>query len=92
MARLATSLIGAALVIYGVIAALSPLPAGLVMVVLGLLTIASANPAARPLIRRLRARWRWFDALVAAAGKRDPRDFKEVADETAPPRDGDPSS
>lgn len=88
MARLITSMFGAALVLYGIVAAVSPLPLGIVCVAIGLLMIASANPAARPIIRRLRARWAWFDALVEAVGRRDPRDFKEVVEETEPPHDG----
>lgn len=84
MARLVTSLIGAVLVVYGVIAAISPLPAGVPLVVLGLIMIASANPAARPFIRRLRRKWRWFDAMVAAAGKAGPAHVKRVVRETEP--------
>ncbi|MGE0408206.1 MAG: hypothetical protein AB7P23_02965 [Amphiplicatus sp.] len=78
------SLAGFALIVYGVIAALSPLPLGLPFVVLGLLMIAGANPAARPLIRRLRARWRWFDRLVRLAGRHAPQEVKKTIDETKP--------
>ena len=84
IARIATTFVGAVLIIYGVIAAISPLPLGVVLVALGLVMIAGANPAARPLIRRMRARWRWFDRLVRAAAHRSPERFKGVIKETDP--------
>ncbi|GAB4529627.1 MAG: hypothetical protein Kow00133_18410 [Amphiplicatus sp.] len=84
LARLATSVLGAAFILYGIAAAVSPLPAGVVLIVVGLLMIALANPAARPLIRAMRRRWRWFDRLVEAAGKRAPERVKSVVEETDP--------
>jgi hypothetical protein len=83
-ARVATSLIGFALFAYGMIASFSPLPAGAPLVILGLLLIAAANPAARPLIRRMRRRWRWFDRLVRLAAARGPASVRTVETETAP--------
>lgn len=84
VARIATSLVGAALFVYGLIASFSPLPAGAPLVILGLLMIAAANPAARPVIRRMRKRWRWFDRLVRFVGKRGPPGVRSVAAETSP--------
>lgn len=83
-ARIVTSLVGLALFLYGVIAAFSPLPAGAPLVILGVLMIAAANPAARPVIRRMRKRWKWFDRLVRMVGKRGPPSVRSVAEETAP--------
>jgi len=83
-ARIITSLIGFVLFLYGMIAAFSPLPAGAPLVILGVLMIAAANPAARPYIRRLRRRWRWFDRLVRVVAKRGPTSVKSVEEETAP--------
>lgn len=84
IARIATTFVGAVLIIYGVIAAVSPLPLGVVLIALGFIMIAGANPAARPLIRRMRARSRWFDKLVRLAAHRSPPRFKEVIEETEP--------
>ncbi len=84
ISRLLTSLIGVVLLIYGVIAAISPLPLGLPLVVLGLIMIAAANPAARPLIRRMRRKWRWFDFLVRKVGRGAPERFHATIDETDP--------
>ncbi len=83
-ARIGASLVGFALFVYGLIAFFSPLPAGAPLVILGLLMIAAANPVARPFIRRLRRRWRWFDALVRMVAKRGPQTIKSVEAETAP--------
>ncbi|MGD9800945.1 MAG: hypothetical protein AB7V02_10145 [Parvularculaceae bacterium] len=88
-ARIVTSLAGLALFLYGMIAAFSPLPAGAPLVILGVLMIAAANPAARPIIRRMRRRWRWFDRLVRVVGKRGPTSIKAVEEETAPETSGD---
>ena len=82
--RIVTSLVGFVLIVYGVIAAISPLPAGVPLIVLGIIMIALANPAARPLVRRMRRQWRWFDKLVRFAGKRGPRDIQAVVEETEP--------
>lgn len=89
IARIATTFVGAVLIIYGVIAAISPLPLGVVLIALGFIMIAGANPAARPLIRRMRTRWRWFDRLVRLAAHRSPPRFKEVVKETEPPAHAD---
>lgn len=83
-ARVATSLIGLALFIYGMIASFSPLPAGAPLVILGVLMIAAANPAARPYIRRMRRRWRWFDRLVRLVATRGPEPVRQVEAETKP--------
>lgn len=82
--RVATSLVGFALFVYGMIASFSPLPAGAPLVILGVLMIAAANPAARPVIRRMRRRWRWFDGLVRVVAKRGPAAVQSVEAETAP--------
>lgn len=92
IARLLTTLLGIALVVYGAIAAVSPLPLGAPLIVLGLLMIAGANPAARPLILRLRRKWRWFDKLVEALAKSSPKNLKTLEEETDPDGDEDPDN
>lgn len=82
--RIVTSLVGAVLIVYGVIAAISPLPAGVPLIVLGFIMIALANPAARPLVRRMRRKWRWFDLLVQALGRRGPAGVRKVVEATEP--------
>ncbi|MAW80953.1 MAG: hypothetical protein CMI63_12005 [Parvularcula sp.] len=84
IARLATTLTGILLMIYGLIAAFSPLPLGAPLVILGLIMIAAANPAARPFILALRRRWRWFDFLVRKAARHSPKRYHETFEETDP--------
>lgn len=90
LARAATTIAGVLVVLYGVIAALSPLPLGLPLIPLGLIMIAAANPAARPMILWMRRRWRWFDKLVRFAARRSPKRFRETFDETDPQADPAP--
>lgn len=89
IARIITTFVGIIFIIYGAIAAVSPLPLGVVLIAVGLIMIAGANPAARPLIRRMRKKWRWFDKLVRLAARRSPEQFKEVIEETDPEADKD---
>ena len=84
LARLATTVSGIFLTIYGVVAAISPLPLGVPLIILGHLLIAAANPAARPLVLHLRRRWQWFDYLVRKASRRSPARFQETFEETDP--------
>jgi xanthosine utilization system XapX-like protein len=77
-------LLGALLAFYGLLAIPSPLPGGIVFLALGIIMIAAANPAARPVIRRLRRRWPWFNAIVKVAGKKGPKTVRMVVDETDP--------
>ena len=84
MARVLISLVGLLFVIYGAIAFVSPLPAGAPLVALGILMLALANPRARPMVRRLRRRFGWFDGLVRIVGGRTRGALKSVIEETAP--------
>lgn len=87
LSRIGATIAGALLMLYGLIAAFSPLPAGAPLVIAGLLMIAGANPAARPLIVRMRRRWRWFNKLVRVVGKGAPRRIADIARSTAPEED-----
>lgn len=84
IARIATTFVGVVLILYGIVAAISPLPLGVVLIAVGFIMIAGANPAARPLIRGMRRRFRWFDKLVRLAAHRSPPRFHEVIRETEP--------
>ncbi|MFN3960510.1 MAG: hypothetical protein ACK4NP_11410 [Parvularculaceae bacterium] len=82
--RIGATVAGFVLMTYGLIAAFSPLPAGAPLVIIGVLMIAGANPAARPLIVRMRRRWPWFNKLVRIVGKKVPRHIARVAQQTDP--------
>lgn len=92
ISRALASLIGAVLFLYGLIAALSPLPLGVPLMVFGFLVFAAANPYARPWLRRLRRRWSWFDVLVRQVGKRASDRFDDLIDETEPEEKEDAKS
>lgn len=85
LARIAASAIGVILILYGIVAAVSPLPFGVILIIVGFLMIAGANPAARPIIRRMREKWKWFDAIVDALGPRTSGTLHDVIEETDPP-------
>lgn len=84
LGRIGATISGLFLMIYGLIASFSPLPAGAPLVIIGLLMIAGANPAARPFIVRMRRRWPWFNKLVQLVGKRAPKHVVNVVDATEP--------
>lgn len=83
-ARIATSLLGLFLIVYGAVAVLSPLPAGAPLMILGLLMVSLANPRARPWVRKLRRRMRWFDRIARAIGGRSRGAVKALVEETDP--------
>lgn len=84
IARIATTALGIVFFLYGVIAAISPLPVGVPFAVIGLFMIAGANPAFRPVIRSMRRRWGWFDKLVRMVAPRTSGPVRDVIAETDP--------
>lgn len=84
LVRIIVTVAALVVILYGVIAALTPLPVGVLAIVLGLTAIALANPRARPLLKALRKRWRWFDSLVRAVAERAPERYRDPLRETEP--------
>ena len=82
--RVLVTIAGTVLFLYGVIAALSPLPLGVPLMVMGFLMIAGAVPATRPLLIRMRRKWPWFNALVRQISKRMPDRFGALQKQTDP--------
>lgn len=89
VSRVVTSFAGFFLIVYGAIAVISPLPAGAPLMIIGLLMLALANPSARPIVRRLRRRFRWFDGIVRKVAGRGKGDMKALLEETDPARKPD---
>lgn len=56
--KIALTFFAIALIVFGVIASVSPVPFGFVFIVLGLLLLAVVAPT---FMRFFRKRWRWFD-------------------------------
>lgn len=67
--RFLVSLFALLMIGFGLILTISPIPFGIVIVVLGFLLFASVAPAE---VRWLRRRWRWFDKTMHALEKRLP--------------------
>lgn len=67
--KLAVSIFALLLIGFGVVLTISPIPFGLVIVVVGFLLFATAAPAE---VRWLRRRWRWFDRAMHRLEKRLP--------------------
>ncbi len=84
ISRVLVSIAGAILFLYGIIAALSPLPLGVPLMVMGFLMIAGAVPATRPLLILMRRKWPWFNGLVRQISKRMPDRFGALQKETDP--------
>ena len=59
--RIAVSIFALLLIGFGVVLTISPIPFGIVLVILGFLLFVSAAPAE---VRWLRKRWRWFDRMM----------------------------
>ena len=67
--RLAVSFFAVLLILFGLVWTISPIPFGIVFVVLGFLLLLSAAPGE---IRWLRRRSRWFDRAMHGLEKRMP--------------------
>ncbi len=67
--RIAVSIFALLLMGFGVVLTISPIPFGLILVVIGFLLFVTAAPAE---VRWLRRRWRWFDRMMHGLEKRLP--------------------
>ncbi len=67
--RFAVTVFSLLMIGFGLILTISPIPFGIVIVVMGLMLFVTVAPGE---VRWLRRRWRWFDRLMHAAEKRLP--------------------
>lgn len=67
--RLAVSLFAILLILFGLVWTISPIPFGIIFLILGFMLLLSAAPGE---IRWLRRRWRWFDRAMHSLEKRLP--------------------
>ncbi|HNR77826.1 MAG TPA: hypothetical protein PKM48_11895 [Parvularculaceae bacterium] len=68
--RIAVSIFALLLIGFGAVLTISPIPFGIVLVILGFMLFVSAAPAE---VRWLRKRWRWFDRMMHRLEKRMPK-------------------
>ena len=59
--RIAVTIFAVALIFFGIIWTISPIPFGIFIVAIGLLLFVTVAPAQ---VRWVRRRWRWFDQLM----------------------------
>jgi hypothetical protein len=67
--RLAVSIFALLLIGFGIVLSISPIPFGVILVVIGFLLFVAAAPEQ---VRWLRRRWRWFDRTMHRLEKRLP--------------------
>ena len=85
--RLGAALIAIVLIVVGVLTSISPVPLGFVLVLVGIVVLALADPHARPMLRWLRRRWPWLDRRLRGAQKKAPTAIAEPLEETDPTHD-----
>jgi len=67
--RIAVSIFALLLIGFGIVLTFSPIPFGLIIVVIGFLLFVTVAPAE---VRWLRRHWRWFDRAMHGLEKRLP--------------------
>ena len=78
------SLFAVTLIVIGVVTSISPVPFGFVLVVIGVIVLALADPRARPVLRWLRRRWPWLNRRLRGAQAKAPTAIAEPLEETDP--------
>jgi uncharacterized membrane protein YbaN (DUF454 family) len=82
--RILLVLLALALIVVGVIWTISPIPFGFVLIIVGLLVLASQAPR---FVRWLRRRWKWFDRVLNALQRWLPRFLTRPLRESSPDKD-----
>ncbi|MCI5047053.1 MAG: hypothetical protein MRY59_06105 [Aquisalinus sp.] len=84
--RFLISLLAIAMIVVGTVLMVSPVPLGILIILLGVLILVMANPHARPMLKWIRHRWPWFSERV--------RDLEEHAPSgvAGPLRETDPNT
>ncbi len=74
------------LIFFGIIAMISPIPFGIIMIAIGMVLLAMVAPG---LVRSVRQRWRWLDRMLDDTTPRLPKWLARHLKETNPPDDDD---
>jgi hypothetical protein len=82
--RFALSLFAIALITIGVATSISPIPFGFVLVIIGIIILALADPHARPLLRWIRSHWPWLNRRLHEAQANSPEMVSQPLRETEP--------
>lgn len=87
--RIVGTLVGLGLIIIGVPLMISPIPFGIVLIIIGLLVLVAANPLAAKALRALRRRHPWLDEFLRKAENLLPPDAAAPLRDTDGRRDDD---
>lgn len=79
-------IIGIILIIIGLITAITPVPLGLPLALVGVVMLAGGAPA---MLRWIRKRWKWLDTKLRALEKRLPRWMARKLRDSDPASDND---
>lgn len=71
-------MLGFVCLVIGIIGILTPIPFGLIFLMLALLLLIPTTPGAARLVRRLRIRFGRFDRLMALAIRRSPAPYRRI--------------
>jgi len=82
MMRVAMQGLGALLLVLGVIGVLTPIPFGIVFLVLSMLLLIPTTPGVADAIRRLRVRSPRVDLLMADIVRRSPAPYRRILRQT----------
>lgn len=78
MGRIVIMMLGFISLVIGIIGILTPIPFGLIFLVLSLLLLIPTAPGAARLVRRLRIRSKRFDGLMTLAIRRSPAPYRRI--------------
>jgi len=84
--RFVLTVLAILLIFFGIIAMISPIPFGILMIALGMVLLAMVAPK---LVRSMRQRWRWLDRMLDDATPRLPKWLARRLKESDPPDDED---
>lgn len=87
--RVIIAILALLLIVVGVVAAISPIPLGVVMIAVGLIMLSFVAPPVRGFVRWLRRRWKWLDHRLDDAQETLPESIAEPLRESDPPDEED---
>ena len=82
MARLALRGLGSVILLLGVIGVLTPIPFGIVFIVIAMLLLIPTTPSFTRMVRRMRVRSSRFDRVMEAAIRRTPAPYRRILRQT----------
>ena len=78
MVRILLTVLGVFLLLLGVVGILTPIPFGVVFLLLAMVILIPVSPLATTMIRGLRRRSRRFDSLMVNASSRAPVPYRRI--------------